>query len=370
MNISFITNNFLPCVNENVLPFFNNSVKKILIIASIAFGFLTACYVASRCFFSESINKNTIKNPIENEENVVEFIDQKESLSKEEINHIARRMIDNLFENLTNTKSSPATLQKFSFTIYQPENAKSIKDVTAPLFVRYNQGEKDEIISLTSLIKAIPWHNLDKKWEKLTKIQWLAFLDRSICSSNYHGFKAEASHKFITTYTSNSGCSSMNRLLRYGKISLYDSCVNKAKKLSQAALIDKIAQERLFGCLCAAGNLQTLPSLGIETIVKRKIETDGLPEGFLSKYQKGKIVTEEAFFSTSFPKSDYSCGAINYVIKLGPTSKGKAIKSYSLYPGENECLLPPFTSFKVTEDVQVDSNNHHIIHLEEVEVIV
>lgn len=377
---------------ENFLTAFSgNLAKKVLIIASLAFGLLAACYVVSRYCLKVSdkdekqeLPKAEIIDSIEEEDAVddIELLDPKDPLTKEEINSIAIQIIDNLHDCLTNKRISSAKLQKYSFSIHQPKNVELIKDKTAPLLVRFNLGEKKQgVISLITVLDAIPWHNLDKKWEGLTNEQWSIFSNRAICS-DYETI-AET-HQFLRSY-SNHSFREMNRFLRFGTISvLLGVLKHKTEKLSQTQLIDKIAKERFFACLCAAGSLKALPPLEKHTVVTRCLNSNQLPSNFLSKYQKGAVVTEESFFGTTLPEGDKFFGNIEYVIKLTPKSKGKPIEKISIHPLEKECLFPPRTSFKVIEDVQVvanhtihffkanenkqtDANQNYIIHLEEVE---
>ena len=56
MNIYSIFSSYAaPLFRENLLPALTAQQKKILIIASLAFGFITALYVASRCRFQAQL---------------------------------------------------------------------------------------------------------------------------------------------------------------------------------------------------------------------------------------------------------------------------------------------------------------------------
>ena len=50
INISYLSSNALFYFKENILPAFTDRQKKIIVIASIAFGLLAAWFVVSRCF--------------------------------------------------------------------------------------------------------------------------------------------------------------------------------------------------------------------------------------------------------------------------------------------------------------------------------
>ncbi|MGW1738879.1 ADP-ribosyltransferase domain-containing protein [Nocardia sp. NPDC001965] len=72
----------------------------------------------------------------------------------------------------------------------------------------------------------------------------------------------------------------------------------------------------------------------------------------LARYQKGNIVTEPAFTSTSRLKSRAFGGNTRFTIR---SSTGKRLERYSSKPHEKEVIFPPGTRFEV---VDVRYNKH------------
>ncbi len=72
----------------------------------------------------------------------------------------------------------------------------------------------------------------------------------------------------------------------------------------------------------------------------------------LARYQKGSIVTEPAFTSTSKRKSGAFGGNTHFKIR---SSTGKVLGRYSAKPHEKEVIFPPGTRFEV---VDVKYNKH------------
>lgn len=306
--------------------------------------------------------------------------------TKAEITAIATLLINNLFETLTTETVTTEGPQPFSFSIYHPEKATFTQTLrgkeTAPLFVKFKEGKKEGNLPLTTIIEAIQWHHLDAKWQGLTEARWEVFSKNALSAPYSRGFGDYAAqqvnitgiHPFVTAYSAHE-YTAMNQILRVGKINLAE--VLKTKKATKelgpesAELIDRVAKERLFACLCLTGSLKMLPPLPQGTIVSRSIFSDKFPH--LAKYKKGHIVTEESFLSTTLPEGDREPGDnlhpgdIRYAIHLSRHSKGKSIQPFTGYPTETECLFPPSSSFKVVKDVERDADNRTIIVLEEVE---
>lgn len=293
-----------------------------------------------------------------------------------EIIRIANLMVNDLFSSLT-SKQERGALERFSFSIYHQDHlpftptkmtpkGEFASKATAPLQVKFKENGEEHTIPLTTIIKAIPWDKLDSKWHRLNKEQKAFF-----CNDTSYVMKpSKGDYSFITDYSAH-GYVAMNTLLRYGIVDLSDASDDKISNLTQVQLIEKIAKDRLFGCLCAAGALQTLPSIPTTIKLIRRITSSKMNSrsvidlnSFLAKYKKGQIVTEESFLSTSMPGGTKYGGDIEYVIHPSSHSKGKSIVNFAGYETEKECLFPPFTSFKVLEDVE-EVDGLQVIHLEE-----
>ncbi|WP_067566664.1 ADP-ribosyltransferase domain-containing protein [Nocardia acidivorans] len=68
-----------------------------------------------------------------------------------------------------------------------------------------------------------------------------------------------------------------------------------------------------------------------------------LPPSVLARYQKGSIVDEVAFLSTSTKDGTFT-GAVRFRIRA---KRGKKITAYSKYAGEHEVVFLPGSRFQV-----------------------
>lgn len=82
---------------------------------------------------------------------------------------------------------------------------------------------------------------------------------------------------------------------------------------------------------------------------------------FLSTYQKGAVVEEAAFVSSSYGQRAAFGGNVFLKIK---SKTGVNVENYSRHPGEREVLFMPGTRFRVV-DVTTD-NGRHIVTVEEI----
>lgn len=376
MNIGF---NYFP---DQTLTFFKENVyhsltaqqKKIALIASAVFtliGLLVACFsITELPDPSENLPMNffSVEDMEDDLKTSSDLVQEEEfNNTKHSVNKIAHQIIDNLFDTLTNETATSDLSPSFSFSICHPRNIPFNPSLveTAPLLVKFKEGVQEGCLQLTDVLKAIPWQNLDKKWQKLTNSQWNAFSTHAICkiyNKNYH--TAGGVSPFIRDYSGNE-YTPMNLLLRAGKIRVIVRITQNSQIKQLSTFVDRVAKEHLFKCLCAAGELSAEPLITKPITVTRHIQSYCLPPLFINKYQKGKIVTEESFLSTTMPGGDEFSGDIQYVVKLASNSKGKAIAKTSKHDNEEECLFPPFTSFQVNDLIK-ESQKQIIIHLEEV----
>lgn len=70
-----------------------------------------------------------------------------------------------------------------------------------------------------------------------------------------------------------------------------------------------------------------------------------LPEEIIAKYQVGKLITEDAFTSTS--TNIYATGSFGFIIFKIQTKTGRDISFLSHHESESEILIPASTKFKV-----------------------
>ncbi len=84
----------------------------------------------------------------------------------------------------------------------------------------------------------------------------------------------------------------------------------------------------------------------------------------LAKYEPGKIVTEDAFTSTSIDKSAAFSGNTEFYID---SVKGKDISILSDYPNEKEILFKPYTKFEVLKVITDENTGNKIIIMNEID---
>lgn len=373
MNIIFNNISSNSFSKETILPIFSLTPqqKKIALIIAVVLEVIASLYVLKDYFFG---NK-----PHEIDE--IEF-----DYEVEKIDTIALKVINKLFDDITVTSDSSDQLQNFSFSICHPDNipfkhpTTPLTDtVSASLIVKVTEKNNESDIPLTHLVKAIPWDNLDQKWHQLTEEQWTRYSSHAVCRDYQNLPKIPFS--FILEY-SDAQYTPMNQLLRTGKIKIINPIPKNLQDEDVPTLIDRVAKEQLFRCLCLTGELQALRNesqldaesvLKTESLIKpkmvvRRIHSVALPRDFFKKYKKGHIITEESFLSTSkveVEKELSHFGDIKYMIKLACSTKGTSIESLSRHSEEQEYLLPPFTSFHV-EHIQQGLFQETIIHLQEV----
>lgn len=275
---------------------------------------------------------------------------------------LANQILDDLFDCYTNPKYDENRLKEFSFSIFHPQattnRAEDKSLVTPPLLVKFKSGDRESTLSLMTIIKAIQWNKLDSKWANLTEEQSKKINKNAYSGINFQGWN-HLQHYTVSSFKS------MNLFLRMGKISqkilgpsstyIWDDMPWTHEN------INRVAKERFFSCLRAAAILKEHPLLTPPKLVVRAAKSDNSPD-FLNKYEKGNIVIEQSFLSTSNLKKSKFEGDIEYFITPAPKSSGRDIHDIAQFSHEKEFLFPPFTSFKV-EDIQYKEKNGTIIEV-------
>ncbi|MBA3722925.1 MAG: hypothetical protein H0W88_11075 [Parachlamydiaceae bacterium] len=232
---------------------------------------------------------------------------------------------------------------------------------------------------LIDIFDEIGWNQLDLKWNNITNDEIINYLNKSIIFEKLKNSTTDSNSPFnqqspfIHLYTSHGLYSSMNSLLRNGKLRIgqlpyASSCTNERLRLNHEETISKVAKEILFICLMTAGQLQALPEKYID---KNKVtRMTYLPHSSIKEFQINNIIWDRAFLSTSGTGGGFAGGGpinsnssrVKFTIQ---SLKGKQVKDFSNLP-ENEVLFPPFSKFKILK-MNGNEKEGYRIEMEEVE---
>lgn len=99
--------------------------------------------------------------------------------------------------------------------------------------------------------------------------------------------------------------------------------------------------------------------------VYRGLSTDRLPADFIARHTRGAIVRYHAPISTSQAKGQAFPGEVTLVIRQ---RSGALIRDFSASPSEDEVLIPPGATFRVTRR-KTDENGMLTLWLQEVDLV-
>lgn len=155
----------------------------------------------------------------------------------------------------------------------------------------------------------------------------------------------------IRAYTGNRHHSSFNRILRY---------IGNPEVRTVGVRDPDRYLPMLSGIFAAFDALPKAPGR-----VYRGLSTDRLPVDFIARHTRGAIVRYQAPSSTSQAKGQAFPGEVTLVIRQ---RSGALIRDFSASPSEDEVLIPPGATFRVTRR-ETDENGVLTLWLHEVDLV-